>query len=361
MKDAFTAVAVGSLFSLSNTAVIGTQNRMIVFMNPAAQRILGCDETGRSASRLFPPHILQSQASEFISSATIAGHHAIVAVTSLSSFRLYTLTFDQQEDAKTSPVFAPHLSTLANFRLVTEYFMHYTEQLNDPKFARYSAELMKCYYQIHRWSVNAATLSALMNKTLPFLPVAVNLKAFFEEMLDGVQFFSEIHGIEITFDAPDGNLIYMLDPELVERMVLNILSNSLMHCKRGDRVRITLSVGNDNILLSVHDTGSGIPADKMASIFCSYLPRDPALTKDDGSGFGLAVALGIAELHGGTILVESSAQNGTSIRVLLSAKLPVSGQFKAAPPAYGAQQSANLLSGLSDFLDVSDFQSKLLD
>lgn len=361
MKDAFPAGAIGTLFSLSDTAVIGVQNRIIAFMNPAAQRALGRDETGRPASCLFPQHILQSQAPEFVTSATIAGTHAIVTVTSLAAFRLYTLSFDRHEGPLNSPVFVPQLSTLANFRLVTDYFTHYCEGKNDKKLERYSAELARCFYLINRWSSNASTLAAIQNGTLPFLPVAIDLKERFENMIGGVRFFAEKYGIDILLEAPEGNMICSLDPNLIDQMALNILCNSLLHCRRGDHIHVILGTGNNSIFIAFNDTGSGIPADRLATIFSSYLPRRDVPDDDSGAGFGLAVSLGIAEMHGGTIIAESSEKNGTSIRVLLSTKIHGKGHFKSAPPAYQTQQNTALLTGLADFLDTSDFQAKLLD
>ena len=108
MKEAFPAGMFGTLFTLSDTAVIGTQNRIIAFMNPTAQRILGCDETGRPVSCLLPQHVIQSQATEFVTAATLVGKHAIITVTSLAAFRLYTLTFDQTDNPP--PVSYTHLT-----------------------------------------------------------------------------------------------------------------------------------------------------------------------------------------------------------------------------------------------------------
>lgn len=361
MKDVFPAGTIGTLFSLSDTAVIGAQNRIIAFMNPAARRALGRDETGRPASSLFPQYVLQSQATEFVTSATIAGKHAIITVTSLAAFRLYTLSFDRDDAPAPTPVFAPQLSTLASFRLVLDYFTRYCEGKNDEKLERYTAELASCFFRINRWSSNAATLAALLNGTLPFLPVAVDLRELFENVTDGVRFFAEKRGINILLELPEGKLIYVLDPNLIEQMALNILSNSLSHCQSGDHIRIVIGSSGSSLFIAFNDTGSGIPADKLAAIFHSYQQRDNVPDADSGAGFGLAVSLGIAEMHGGTIIAESSEKNGTSIRVLLSAGIRSTGQLKSEPPAYQTQQNTALLTGLADYLDTSDFQAKLLD
>lgn len=363
MKDAFPAGAIGTLFSLSDTAVIGTQNRIIAFMNPAAQRTLGRDETGRPASCLFPQYVLQSQATEFVTSATIAGKHAIVTVTSLAAFRLYTLTFDQHDAPAATAVFAAQLSALANLRLVTDFFTRYCEKQNNEKLERYAAELASCFYRLNRWSSNAVTLAALRNGTLPFLPVAVDLREQFTHMIDSVRFFAKKRGIDILLELPEGPLIYQLDPNLIEQMALNIICNSLLHCQSGDHLRIVVGTGGSNrsFFIAFNDTGSGIPPDKLATIFHSYLPKSNVPEEDGGAGFGLAVSLGIAELHGGTIIAESSEKNGTCIRVLLSAGLRSTGQLRNNPIDYYAQNNSTLLTGLADFLDPGDFPAKLLD
>ena len=58
MSDIFPTEAIAALFSLTDSAVIGTQNQRIAFLNPAARRALACDDVGRPASCLFPAHVL---------------------------------------------------------------------------------------------------------------------------------------------------------------------------------------------------------------------------------------------------------------------------------------------------------------
>lgn len=359
MKDSFSAEAIASLFTLSDTAVIGAQNNRIAFMNPAAQRALGCNATGLTAARLFPAHILNSQAADFVSSASLSGRHAIVTASSLHGCRLYSLTFDRPVSLTVSSgVFAPYMAALGNLRLITDYFSRYAEDASDPKFSRYCAELLKCYYQIHRWSLNASSLLAMREDALPFQPEAVDLGALCETLLSGVRYFADAHGIDVQFDMQRGSMVFMLDPALIERMLLNVLSNSLTHCGRGDLIRLYLSVSGGSIVLSVNDSGAGIPPEKLATIFSEFRTKDASLTTPDGAGFGLSVALGIAEMHGGTIVVESAA-GGTSIRIMLSTQIQGPDQFRSRPVAYGTQQLGGVLSGLADFLDVSDFLMQL--
>ena len=356
MSDIFPTEAIAALFSLTDSAVIGTQNQRIAFLNPAARRALACDDVGRPASCLFPAHVLQSQAREFVTSAEIRGRRALLAVTTLGTFRLYTLHFEAKPEL-VNPIFVPQLDTLASFRLVADYFSHYAETADDPKLTRYSAELMRFYYQFHRWIRNASTLSALHDGTLPFQPTPVDCVAFLESVLTDVRYFAEIHGITLESDLPEGALLCEFDAGLIEQMLMNILVNSLLHCDKGDRVHVTLSSGKDRIYFTVYDTGSGIPPHKLATVFRSYAVQSLSPAEAGGAGFGLAVALGIAEKHGGTILVESSEGAGTSVRVLLEKKLPEGDAFKCMPPVYQARQNTALFSGLADFLDVKAFQS----
>lgn len=358
MKNELPGGAYGALFTLSPAAVIGVQSRVIAFMNPAAQRALGRDETGSPAARLLPPHVLQSQAAEFVTAATVAGRHAVVTVTSLGSLRLCTLAFDADEPVMPTPVFAPQMTALGNLRLVADYFTRYGEENADEKLAWYASELVRCYYTMHRWVSNAATLAALRASSLPFQPVPTELCRLLADLLDGARFFAERHGIALQLELPETETTCALDPALIEQMVLNIVSNSLRHCCPGDCVHVTLAAhGAGSLVLAFHDTGTGIPGDRLADIFRGYRPETPA-RDESGAGLGLAVALGIAELHGGTILVESSEKNGTSVRVLLSATLPAAAPLRADPPAYQARQSAALLTGLADFLDTDDCQEK---
>ncbi|MHB8838023.1 MAG: sensor histidine kinase, partial [Gemmatimonadaceae bacterium] len=86
------------------------------------------------------------------------------------------------------------------------------------------------------------------------------------------------------------------------QVLTNLLGNSLKYTERGGSVTVSATAQGDDVLISVRDTGSGIPADQLPRIFERYYTRKRGANKS-GSGLGLAIARGIVEAHGGRIWV----------------------------------------------------------
>ncbi|HOX42362.1 MAG TPA: ATP-binding protein [Myxococcota bacterium] len=115
------------------------------------------------------------------------------------------------------------------------------------------------------------------------------------------------------------------DPEKLERVVVNLLSNALKFTDPGGRVE--LEVGEDPgppgaAWLRVRDTGVGIPAEELGRIFDRFYQVDSSATRRrGGSGIGLSLARELAELHGGELLAESEPGRGScfTVRLPLSA------------------------------------------
>jgi signal transduction histidine kinase/CheY-like chemotaxis protein len=129
------------------------------------------------------------------------------------------------------------------------------------------------------------------------------------------------------------------DPLRVRQIVTNLLSNAVKFTDRG-WVRLRLeelsrAEGKLTVRIEVRDTGSGIPAAKLAEIFEKFTQADTSITrKYGGTGLGLAITRRLVEMHGGEILVESKMGEGSAFFVTLtfdSAKLPAAEPPPVAP------------------------------
>jgi len=117
----------------------------------------------------------------------------------------------------------------------------------------------------------------------------------------------EERGIELHVDSTAGTVY--ADRTLIDRILVNLLSNGLRHVRRGDVVEITGFRREGGVVVSVDDSGPGIPAEERDRIFDRFARLDPARS-GGGSGLGLALARGIARLHGGDLQVGRSQLGG---------------------------------------------------
>jgi signal transduction histidine kinase len=101
-------------------------------------------------------------------------------------------------------------------------------------------------------------------------------------------------------------------------MLSNLVGNALTYTAEGGSVDISLARSDGRLMLSVADTGPGIPEEDRERVFERFVRLDPARAAG-GAGLGLAIARWVAEAHGGTVRVVSSGSNGT----VFAASLPV--------------------------------------
>jgi signal transduction histidine kinase len=102
---------------------------------------------------------------------------------------------------------------------------------------------------------------------------------------------------------------------IASRSGANLITNAIQATEAGGRVTITTRRAGDRIEINVTDTGSGIPADRLAAIFDDFVT-----TKRRGLGLGLAISKRIVEQLDGTITVESEVGRGTSFTLRFPAR-----------------------------------------
>ena len=108
------------------------------------------------------------------------------------------------------------------------------------------------------------------------------------------------------------------DPERLARVVTNLLSNAILYNRPGGRVTLSVVAEGDAVVLTVADTGVGIPEGDLPRVFDRFFRVDKARSRESGgSGLGLAICKSIVEAHGGTIILASQPGKGTEVIVRL--------------------------------------------
>lgn len=118
------------------------------------------------------------------------------------------------------------------------------------------------------------------------------------------------------------------DEDLVRRMFMNMLENAVKYTPPGGRVAVGLTSVNGCHLVSISDTGIGIPAEAQPHVFERFFRADKAKSRKDclkdgigaGAGLGLSIARSIAEAHGGSLVLRHSDQEGSTFLATLPAK-----------------------------------------
>ena len=120
--------------------------------------------------------------------------------------------------------------------------------------------------------------------------------------------------VETTASFPEEPLLVLGNPNQLQQVLVNIILNGIQAMEPGGTLKLSASVDQENkkALLTISDTGTGIPVASQAQIFDPFFT-----TKNDGTGLGLSVSYAIIRDHHGDITLESSPDKGTTFRVVL--------------------------------------------
>jgi PAS domain S-box-containing protein len=129
-------------------------------------------------------------------------------------------------------------------------------------------------------------------------------------------------GLQLDAALPADLGVIEADPLALERVFTNLLHNAIKFTPAGGRIAVEAERGNAGVTVRVRDTGVGIDAAELATIFQPYR-RGTTRQPRQGVGLGLFIAESLVQAHGGRIAVESRRGAGTTFSVWLPAALPV--------------------------------------
>ncbi|WP_428492648.1 ATP-binding protein [Rhodopila sp.] len=176
---------------------------------------------------------------------------------------------------------------------------------------------------VHR---NGLRLLRLVNTLLEFSRIEagrvrarfqpIELGAYTEELASNFRSACDRAGLRLATNCPRLDRPLYVDPEMWERIVLNLVSNAFKYTLSGG-ITVSLDIAPDDdrcAILSVTDTGIGIPAAELPHIFDRFHRIEGQRGRTmEGTGIGLALVNELVRLHGGTIGVQSRIDTGTTV------------------------------------------------
>jgi signal transduction histidine kinase/ligand-binding sensor domain-containing protein/CheY-like chemotaxis protein len=169
-------------------------------------------------------------------------------------------------------------------------------------------------------------------------------------------FTSLAERMNIAFDmrAPSAEVLASFDPDALEKVIANLLSNAFKFTPEGGRIVLSVEVGkadeNDVALICVEDSGPGIPESEIGHVFERFYQVDESNTRaQTGTGIGLSLAQELVELHGGTIAVASPSMGGAVFTV----KLPLTAAVGSVPLRDEGLHAGNGSSTVDDAVEAA--------
>ena len=123
----------------------------------------------------------------------------------------------------------------------------------------------------------------------------------------------------IHLEAPEDLPRVLADPDRLDRILVNLLSNALKYSAPASEVTVTITPRNGEVVTSVRDRGPGIPPEQLPHVFERYFRGQAARARREGLGLGLYITKGLVEAHGGRIWAESRVGEGSTFSFTLPA------------------------------------------
>ena len=207
---------------------------------------------------------------------------------------------------------------MSSLQLLESHLKKSTDYDKNNKRGKYiNIMRQNCYRQLRLVS-NIIDITKMDSGFFELKMKNLNIVSVVENITLSVSEYVKSRSIELIFDTDFEEKIIAIDPDSIERIILNLLSNAVKFTMEGGSIFVNMCDKGDSVLISVKDSGVGIPREKQDMIFERFRQVDKSLTRDhEGSGIGLSLVKSLIEMHNGKFSVESEYKNGSTFFIEL--------------------------------------------
>ncbi len=187
-------------------------------------------------------------------------------------------------------------------------------------------------YRLLRLVNRLLDLARLESGHMPLAAQPADLADFVQRTAETFAPLAARRQVTLRHTAPAAPFLVAFDPDKVEEVLVNLLSNAFKATSAGGEIHVSTTLRGDVAEVRVADTGAGIDPESLSVIFDRFQRGKHALPGTTGTGIGLNLVQELVHLHGGSVTVESERGRGTTFTVLLPRAVPDAAPGFANPP-----------------------------
>lgn len=162
----------------------------------------------------------------------------------------------------------------------------------------------------------------LKNQALPIVKKDIDINEFMRRTI--IDFINDPanNDMVFTFQPHNGTVLASIDPKWFQRVIDNLLANAVKYNPSGTMITVSISLIEQHLMtITIEDDGIGMDKETLDKLFQRYYRGTNTSDSGNGTGLGMAITKQLVQLHGGSINVKSTPQEGTTVRIIF----PVSG------------------------------------
>jgi signal transduction histidine kinase len=206
---------------------------------------------------------------------------------------------------------------LTSIRMYIE-FLQERENLSEDKKYEYLQTIAGESNRLSKLINNVLDVSRIERGVMTPKCESVNLNILIEDILRTMQYELELYNFETHCDLPKKDIYAVIDRNLIERAIINLISNAIKYSPKEKSVSIRLFTTDHEIGIEVSDKGSGIAEEEQKKIFeMFYRSKDKSTQAMGGAGLGLAIVDFVVKEHKGKIALRSQTGKGSTFTLWL--------------------------------------------
>ncbi len=346
-------------------AVIAVKNGEFLYISETAAKLIPNIETMKPEN-IFPPQLLNHQSKSIVGEADIEGIHAVVNVSPLDDCSIYSIIAPcAEENANTanllSGVSTEYKNMLSVLKMASGLLLPYIENIGNPRYSRYTAMIYHSYYNMLRLTNNLSDLGCILHEDMPLVRSSFDIVSACSDLVDSVQHLISDTEVKLLFKSNEESLLIYADRVKLDKLLLNLLANSLSNTRHGDILTLSVVSAGDRFIIAVSDSGGGIPEGIMSTAWKRYSTPKTLAETEAGVGLGLTIVRNIARLHNGSAVLESRPGEGTTVTVSLPIEKPETTDFRTSVVDYESYDMQQLLTELSGVISYEKYTTQYMD
>ena len=195
-------------------------------------------------------------------------------------------------------------------------------QVQEKLYSEQYIEKVNYYNQVNK--ENCITLMRLANNLIDSSKIdydylkpnlkTYNIVALIEDSIGMLAEYIKEKNLTYVFDTNEEEIYVECDQEFIQRIVLNLISNSIKHTSEGG-IGVEIKANKSKVMISFTDTGEGMDKEFLKSAFLRYSKGNKKGGRNKSTGIGLYIVKNLVELQNGTIKINSIKDTGTNIRL----------------------------------------------